>query len=576
LSRENMELTEMMCVAVRVADLLKLPTFKLSHTLAGVRGLIREVEYIDVLEHPDIDVLIKPRVLYLTSGFAFHENEQLQETLIAHMEDIGAAGLVVEPGRYLTLLSSQMIEEANRLQFPIVELPQGAVFANIIREGLEQIFLQQSAILRRSQEIQRQLTQVAFSGANLQQISQTIANLMGNTIIVADQNFSLLSFAFWEKEHKNQKRKAYVGRTLDQYLYNLERTGFIDKIRKTKKADRVEVLFSKQGEQAWVVVPVLVNDEILGYIAVLEDYHRMREEDWGALVQAATVTGMAIYKQVVEEEVARRQRNDFLFHVLEGQLPLGQEVVEQAKSLQISLHMTWSIIQIELVNLEEYRRRHFAGSVQEEAASKQRDLAILIDQLTAKQKDLLVACKQEWITVLCPMTVNSHAREQAMQRVEGIKQELQRFAPELEIAVGVSRVCEDYRQLPLAYREAKETLEIGRNLDPLARVYCFWDLGVYQILTKLKDMPELKEYYEAILGRFDHFDTLTRSEFVKTLEAYFNANGNIFKAAQLLYLHRNSMTYRLKRIQDVLGVDLDDSEVRFNLQLALKIRKVFP
>ncbi|MDF2572031.1 MAG: transcriptional regulator, CdaR, partial [Sporomusa sp.] len=78
-------------MAVRVEDLLKLPTFKLSHTLAGVRGLIREVEYIDVLEHPDIDVLIKPRVLYLTSGFAFHENEQLQETLIAHMEDIGAA-----------------------------------------------------------------------------------------------------------------------------------------------------------------------------------------------------------------------------------------------------------------------------------------------------------------------------------------------------------------------------------------------------------------------------------------------------------------------------------------------------
>jgi purine catabolism regulator len=566
---------ELMCVAIRVADLLKLPTFKLSHTLAGVRGLIREVEYIDVLESPDIDVLIKPRVLYLTSGFAFHDNQQLQETLIARLEDTGAAGLVVEPGRYLTPLPPQMIEEANRLQFPIVELPQGAVFANIIREGLEQIFLQQGTTLRRSQEIQRQLTQVAFSGANLQQISQTIANLMGNTIIVADRNFSLLSFAFWEKEHKNHKRKAYVGRTLDQYLYNLEKTGFIDKIRKTKKANRVEVLFSKQGEQAWVVVPVLVNDEILGYIAVLEDYHRMREEDWGALVQAATVTGVAIYKQVVEEEVVRRQRNDFLLHVLEGQMALDQGVLEQAKSLKISLNHTWNVIQIELVNLEEYRRRHFAGSIQEEVASKQRDLAILTDQLTAKQNDLLAVYKQEWITVLCPAPINCHAKEQAMQRVAVIKQELQRFAPELEIAVGVSRICEDYSQLPLAYREAKESLEIGRNLDPLASVYCYWDLGVYQILTKLKDMPELKEYYQAILGKFDQLDTLTRSELLKTLEAYFSANGNIFKAAQNLYLHRNSMKYRLKRIQDILGVDLGDSEICFNLQLALKIRHFF-
>jgi purine catabolism regulator len=564
-----------MCVAVRIADLLKLPTFKLSHTLAGVRGLTREVEYIDVLESPDIDVLIKPRVLYLTSGFVFHDNQQLQEILIARLEGSGAAGLVVEPGRYLTPLPLQMIEEANRLQFPIVELPRGAVFANIIREGLEQIFLRQGTMLRRSQDIQKQLTQVAFSGANLQQISQTIANLMGNTIIVADRNFSLLSFAFWEKEHKNHKRKAYVGRTLDQYLYNLEKTGFIDKIRKTKKADRVEVLFSKQGEQAWVVVPVLVNDEILGYIAVLEDYHRMREEDWGALVQAATVTGVAIYKQVVEEEVMRRQRRDFLFRVLEGQQALDQGVLEQAKSLQISLNTTWNVMQIELVNLEQYRRKHFTDSIQEEGASKQRDLAILTDQLTAKQKDLLAVYKQERITVLCPAPSNCHAKEQAIQRVAIIKQELQQIAPELEIAVGVSRICEDYRLLPLAYREAKEALEIGRNLDPSASVYCYWDLGVYQILTKLKDMPELKEYYQAILGKFDQLDALNRSELLKTLETYFSANGNIFKAAQHLYLHRNSMKYRLKRIQDILGVDLDDSEICFNLQLALKIRHFF-
>lgn len=563
-------------MAVTIADLLKLPTFKLSHTLAGVRGLVRQVEYIDVLESPDIDMLIKPRVLYLTSGFAFHDNQELQDSLIARLEDTGAAGLVVEPGRYLTPLPPKMIEEANRLQFPIVELPRGAVFANIIREGLEKIFSQQGTTLRRSQEIQEQLTQVAFSGANLKKIAQTIANLMGNTIIVADRNFSLLSYAFWEKEHKSHKQKVYAGRTLDQYLYNLERTGFIDKIRKTKKADRVEVLFSKQGEQAWVVVPVLVNDEILGYIAVLEDYHRMREQDWSALVQAATVTGVAIYKQVVEEEVMRRRRNDFLFHVLEGQLTLNQEVLEQAKALQIPLDNTWSLLQIEFVNLAEYRKNHFVGGSQEEAVSKQRDLAILADQLTAKQNDLLVAYKQECITVLCPTTVNCHAKEQALERVAAIKQDLQRFAPELEIVVGVSRICEDYRQLLLAYREAKETLEIGRSINPLSGVYCFWELGAYQILTKLKDTPELKEYYQAVLGRLDNLDALTRNEFVKTLEAYFSANGNIFKAAQSLYLHRNSMKYRLKRIQDILGVDLEDSEICFNLQLALKIRHFSP
>lgn len=61
---------------------------------------------------------------------------------------------------------------------------------------------------------------------------------------------------------------------------------------------------------------------------------------------------------------------------------------------------------------------------------------------------------------------------------------------------------------------------------------------------------------------------------LKTLEIYFNANKNIHKAAEILFMHRNSLKYRLDKISELLDVDLDDAETCFRLQLMLRMRYI--
>ncbi|WP_312336681.1 PucR family transcriptional regulator [Anaerospora hongkongensis] len=557
-------------MAVQIAELLKLPALRQARTVAGERGLDREVEYIDVLESPDSGA-IKPRGLYLTSGFLFQAIPQFQGMLVTQMQEKGAAGILLQLGSYLKEVPQEMLAAANRLEFPVIALPEGSSFAAIIKEGLEHVFFQQEKEIRRSQETQKKLAELAYTGADLQQIAQTIVSLVANTIIVADRDFSLLSYAYLDKPYKGRKPRVYAGKIIDKYLYNLKRTGFIDKIRSRKKAERAEVLFSNLGQQAWVIVPVLINGEILGYIAMLEDQHRLCEQDWQVLVQAANVTAVAIYKQLAEGEVVRRRRNDFLAGVLEGSVQAGQAALEQAAALQVDLNKTWLAVQLEFRSPIKFTQHPLANEEQDDIAAKQWGIAMLTNQLTTRQSDLLVVGQQSGITILCPLNAEA-AGETIAKRVEMIRHELHVFSPELEIVLGVSRPCRDYRLLPEAYGEAKEALEIGRKLNRTGSVHYFDDLGVYQFLTKVRDMPELQSYYQSVIGKLDGVEPSVRHDLVKTLEQYFSANGNVFKAAQGLYLHRNSMKYRLERIQELLGVDLDDAEVRFNLQLALKIR----
>jgi purine catabolism regulator len=77
------------------------------------------------------------------------------------------------------------------------------------------------------------------------------------------------------------------------------------------------------------------------------------------------------------------------------------------------------------------------------------------------------------------------------------------------------------------------------------------------------------EPFRALVAPLQEHDRTRRSDLVLTLKTYFAAGGNASEAADRLFLHRNSMLYRLERIQKLIGLDLKDDRVALALQLGL-------
>lgn len=90
-----------------------------------------------------------------------------------------------------------------------------------------------------------------LAGGDLNSIAQKIADMVCNTVIIIDRGCKFMAYAYW-REVNQVKKKVYQGKIFIQYLDNLEKTGVIRKIRQEKSACRLEVFFSKQGEQVWV------------------------------------------------------------------------------------------------------------------------------------------------------------------------------------------------------------------------------------------------------------------------------------------------------------------------------------
>jgi purine catabolism regulator len=84
----------------------------------------------------------------------------------------------------------------------------------------------------------------------------------------------------------------------------------------------------------------------------------------------------------------------------------------------------------------------------------------------------------------------------------------------------------------------------------------------------------MRQFYGETLGPLAEHDDRKQGELIRTLDGFFAANGNLAKAASDLDVHRNTLVYRLERIAELTGLDLDDADNHLILQLALKIQRV--
>ncbi len=142
------------------------------------------------------------------------------------------------------------------------------------------------------------------------------------------------------------------------------------------------------------------------------------------------------------------------------------------------------------------------------------------------------------------------------------------------VSVGVGRPIRGAEGIPDAFREAQGALTLGIRLFGPGRVTYFSDLGVHRLLLALDGAPELQTFSREMLGKLLAHDRRGDGELIRTLEAYFAGRNSPTEAAARLHLHRNTLLYRLRRIQAITGLDLEDSETRLALHLALRVGQV--
>lgn len=155
--------------------------------------------------------------------------------------------------------------------------------------------------------------------------------------------------------------------------------------------------------------------------------------------------------------------------------------------------------------------------------------------------------------------------------MDHIKNYLSKYPFYSRLGIGIGKKRSHAIKIYKTYQEAKISYELGTILHlPLAK---FNELGLEKILFN-HDTQELREFFEQILGKLLKEDELHNLQLLQTLEEFVSNQFDINKTAESMFIHKNTLRYRLKKIEEVLQVKLSDMDIRLNITAALKIKQL--
>ncbi|MGQ0803492.1 MAG: PucR family transcriptional regulator [Actinomycetota bacterium] len=530
---------------ITVEEVLDIACLRGARVLAGGEGLHRIVERLNVMEVPDILPWVKPREFLLTTAYPLREAPPGDLTaLVQELDDRGLSGLGIKLGRYINEVPSQMLAEAEGLAFPLVQLPDDVAFDDILNQVLANILNRESANLARSQELHRTLIALVLAGGDLPELAREVAGLLGSPTVILDLEGTVLASSGHPDIPELLKTAGVVrsnGLTLTSGPCALE---------------------SPEGAPRYAHAPVLAGGRWNASIVAFEADRQLRDDDMVALEIAATVTALAITKARAVSAVESKFQAEFLHDLFNRRVTDPEEA--DARATQFG----WKLDRALTVIVGEFQDPYPGRADESRLGGLSRSLASLLHR---SDRHAAVVTLSKEVVAITGVDVPLADIDAHRQMIRKILHEL--TAIERRTRIGVSRPVAGAMKVAEGYWQARKALDVGETLMIENGLVHFDDLGAFRVLSLIRDEAEVDAFVREVLG--DLVEPHQRSEeMLETLEELFDHNLNVAETARAMHYHYNTMRYRIERLQEALGPFTTDANLRFSLQLALRLQRM--
>ena len=141
-----------------------------------------------------------------------------------------------------------------------------------------------------------------------------------------------------------------------------------------------------------------------------------------------------------------------------------------------------------------------------------------------------------------------------------------------KVTIGIGEYHEDIRGISKSFKEATQALDVGTKLEGAGDIYHVDNLGVGKLLAEIKGESQQEFMEKTIYSTKNNKEKKINETLLETLKAFFDNNLSISKTAQVIYVHRNTLLYRLRRVKEITGLDPKKFDDAIQLRIALKMR----
>jgi len=550
---------------ITVKDALELDLVNRLQVVGGHGGLDRIIKLVNVIEVPDImDWLIDGELL-LTTGYSFREYPELLETLIPRMNQAQSAGLAIKTKRYLDEIPREIVLNADKYNIPLLEVPYDLSFSEIIAPILGVVFNKQNKILQKLEQAHKKLMDLALNGSPLEELCKETGKLISNPVAIVDREGVLIvndecpdkykfELFFSEGSIEIKQEKLRFG-NIKEVKYSLEYAPDTNKPL-TIKAIRIPIIADKYEYGHMVAI---INVPIF-------------EPDILTMERAATIAALEFTKRKAIFEIEKSYYNDFLEILLSADFDNVEEIINRGRIFNINLDKPAAVLIINDSSFNEIEEIQNYMSMNKTRSKE--DLLNSINRFFRFQgiTNVIAGIKGNNIVVIMGAE-NENPAFQKETVTSLLKYLLESTRPNMNINIGVGRLNTDIKMISRSYEDAREALKIAQLSDTAQAIF-FDNLGFYKILSE-KNRGELDQFVKELLQPVFEYDLSKKGDLIKTLETYYETNRNLKTTSTKLYTHYNTVLYRIKKIEELTGISLDNPENALNLEIAVNILKLF-
>lgn len=524
-------------MSVTVADCLKLPSLREATLVAGVQGLNRSVNAVSVIEYPDTVAitgeLMVGNELLISGLIHIKDDVGAQCRLIRHLYNMGGACLILYyVGIFIPEVDERVITTANELGFPLVVMPMGQMalrYSEAISEVTELIFINRRQANYFVPEMTNNIANLPPQYRTMNSVLRLLSDRLHCTLLVADRYMARKATAVWPITNQ------------------IDCEQLLDLLKKEHIQSKCQMICAL-GTQQYMIweYPIHFKKKHELHLFAIDEQNNQTPEQ---LSQAAEV--VELFLNVWNQDI-NYEETDALIHAVLSDQPEEMRRVAARMRVDVKSIQTILILYLYTENgqlLDSCQRINYIMPIKH--------------YLADHYKLVIVDTYDKYMVVFSD---DSLFDETDVALTHALHEELQRLGicSDCVLCLGM----ESTQLARSAYIAADEMLPTLRRIYPHKHVFTQSEISFAKACKNILDSGEAA--LEEKLACLKKMKLLADyEELLQTLCVFLlDAEGNAIKASELLYVHRNTVHYRLGKIRSVLNCDLAQMPAAFEIYQA--------
>lgn len=563
-------------MAITVRDALQIGELVRAKVLAGSNGLDNEIRFVDIIDVPDAAIWFRRDSLLSTTFYALKDNIDAQLQVLDDIKACGGSGLIIfSPERYISQIDERLMQKADQLNLPLLQMPDCS-YIDVIVPVMSEILDKQVKALEYAQNVHSMMTKMVLKGKDIQELLTSLSVLLKKPVLLADEDLHLLNAAVYPGEKVSsplltewQNRGSQLPIT-DFFSRSLLNNLIYNKEPATYKHD------SEITGHFDFLFPVVAGENCYGVLIVPDLETELDKAKTVAIEAGAMAVALDILKNKAVIEAERKNQLDFYNELLLGNIKNRENIIFRARKFGLDATGSYYVM------LAELDKEHIYHNRKEQQDSKfkeelEKKLYSLLHYSLEKENASGVVVETLGSLVVLIRVPEGLATESALRYGKDImyriRENIQKSLEGVPVYMAIGDYCEDIERISAGYMEAWETIDTGKKIYSTDFALTHNEMSPYHLVKRFLANSDSSKLFEHIYEPLLHYDREKGGELVQTLENYLECNFSRTKTAEKMHLHRNSLNYRLQKIEELLGKDIDKIDT-FPLLLASISRRM--